>query len=192
MVCKLFLIQTGTATSWHSARLFSSVVTFMVMSPFSETCSTQCLGLLVTPLEPFVVVSPSTFLLPFFIHWLFHPHLKFERAYVCKMQCQHLPAMSWEANTVDIQIHIWSDYWQALCAHNGVSATHAHNHFNPTRPRDSKRDTEVGLGSTEASVKTFGCEMLDLIIPDTTSCRRNQSKGQLIIQAFAFVKTAEN
>lgn len=76
MVCKLFLIQTGTATLWHSVLLFSSVVTFMVMSPFSETCSTQCLGLLVTPLEPFVVVSPSAFSLPFFIHRLFYPHLK--------------------------------------------------------------------------------------------------------------------
>lgn len=84
MVCKLFLIQTGTATLWHSARLFSSVVTFMVMSPFSETCSTRCLGLLVTPPEPFVVVSPSAFSLPFFIHSIFYPHLKFERAYVCK------------------------------------------------------------------------------------------------------------
>lgn len=165
------------------------VPTFMVMSLFSETCSTQRLANLSDFSWTFRVVFACN-LLPFFIHWLFYPHLK-----ISKGLCLQIVTRRFLIFTGYVVRNKYSWYTGRHLQITGnasgskkVFQPLTAASFQPTRTKNKKRDTDVGLGSTEGSKKTFGCEILNLIILDNTSCHRNQSKSRLIIRAFAFLK----
>lgn len=101
------------------------------------------------------------------------------------------PNINWLCCEKPIQLIDRCNHCQ-ITGKDSVSTKAFQPHTQWLHPNETKGHEErhAGrLGSTVGSKKkTFGCEMLNLIIPDNTSCHRNQSKGWLIIQASAFVK----